>query len=101
MFEQTILISCVALTAMLSIALLVLMARRGLGVVPRVYVALVTIFILTLCQTAITGTRPFGYLPEIGLSITVAVGVFVGLISALWDEGSGSRERMSVFRNLF
>lgn len=101
MAEQYILIFCAAVTVTLSVALLVTMGRKGLGVVPRLYVAMIAVSIMTLCQTAITGQRPLGYFPEIALAMSAAIGIIAGLLATLWDPSERRDNRQSVFHNLF
>jgi hypothetical protein len=104
MGEQYILIFCAAVTVTLSIALLVAMGRKGLGVAPRLYVAIIAVSILTLCQTAITGERPLGYFPEISLAMSSAIGVIAGLVATLWgqsDQMESRHRQAGAWRSLF
>jgi hypothetical protein len=87
------------MTGCLSIALIVVMGRRGFGVLPRLYVSTIAVAIIMLCQTVVSHDRPFGYLPEILLAILAVIGIMAGLIASLSDTDKDTRH--GCFRSLF
>lgn len=98
--EYVLLLTPAVIAAMICVPLIVQMARRGFAWYARLYVALMAVSVMLVCQTSASGVRPFGYLPEILLVGLVAIGFLVGLILSL-NLPSSRSERVGMFKSPF
>lgn len=98
--ETILLLACSTITILIVIPLIVRMAQKGLGVLPRLYVAIFGVALMLVSQAAVTGHRVFGYLPELTLAIAIAAGFIAALVAAYSDPDRNS-DRVGVFRSLF
>lgn len=97
--EKYLILTFAAATCLMAIPLLVRLGQRGFSVWVRLYVAMVAIAIVGLCQVSLTGDRPIGYFPEILLGIVTMVGVGVSLIAAYSGDSRGRHEQVRPFHS--
>lgn len=98
--ESYVLIASATTAVLITVPLLVRMAQKGFSWAVRLYVAVFACGVMLLCQTAITGSRPLGYFPEIVISASVAIGLIAAFCASYANEDS-PRDRVSVFRSFF